>query len=59
MDVSSTKQVAIIGCGLAGCGVVTILKDAFAGLPAAPAHLIAIDDNEEALNAAAADKKIL
>ncbi len=59
MDVPSTQQVAIIGCGLAGCGVVTILKESFSGKPSAPAFLIAVDDSEEALNAAEADKKIL
>lgn len=59
MDVSSTKQVAIIGCGLAGCGIVTILKESFSNLPEAPATLIAVDDNEETLNTAAADKKVL
>ena len=59
MDVSSTKKVAIIGCGLAGCGVVTILKESFSSLPEAPAFLVAVDDNEEALGQSAADKKVL
>jgi len=59
MDASSTKQVLIIGCGLAGCGVVTILKEAFSNLPAAPAFLVAMGDSEETLNTAAADKKVL
>jgi hypothetical protein len=59
MDVHSTQQVAIIGCGLAGCGVVTILKDSFSNMPSAPAYLVAVDDNGEALNTAMADKKIM
>jgi len=58
MDVPST-QVAIVGCGLAGCGVVTILKESFSKEPIAPAFLIAVDDNAEALNNTQADKKIL
>ncbi len=59
MDVPSTQQVAIVGLGLAGCGVVTILKESFSGMPSAPAFLIAVDDKEEALNAAMADKKVM
>lgn len=59
MDVPSTQQVAIIGCGLAGCGVVTILKESFSSMSSAPAFLVVVDDNEEVLNAALADKKIL
>jgi hypothetical protein len=58
MDAHSSHNVAIVGCGLAGCGVVTILKESFSALPAAPAFLVAIDDNEEALNAARADLKV-
>ncbi len=58
MDVSSSKNVAVIGCGLAGCGVVTILKESFSNLPAAPAFLVAVDDKGEVLDAAAADKKV-
>ena len=59
MNNPSDLKVAIIGCGLAGCGVVTILKESFTKEPSAPAYLIAVDDNEEALNAAMADKKVL
>jgi hypothetical protein len=59
VDVASAHNVVIVGCGLAGCGVVTILKESFSALPAAPAFLVAVDDNEEALGAALADKKIL
>ncbi len=59
MDVPSTQQVAIVGLGLAGCGVVTILKESFSGMPSAPAYLMAVDDKEEALNVAKADKKIM
>ena len=59
MDNPSDQQVAIVGCGLAGCGVVTILKESFAQDPRAPAYLIAVDDNGETLNAALADKKVL
>lgn len=59
MDVSPAKQVAVIGCGLAGCGVVTILRESFSNLPAAPAYLIAVDDNREVLDAAAADQKVM
>ena len=59
MNNPSDQQVAIVGCGLAGCGVVTILKESFAKETSAPAYLIAVDDNEEALSAAMADKKVL
>jgi hypothetical protein len=59
MNVHSTQPVAIVGCGLAGCGIVTILKESFSREPIAPAFLIAVDDNEEALNNTMADKKIL
>lgn len=59
MDVPSTQQVAIVGCGLAGCGVVTILKESFSKEPSAPAFLMAVDDTGEALNNTLADKKIL
>ncbi len=54
MDTLSSQQVIIIGCGPAGCAVVTILKEA-----AAPAYLVAVDDNEEMLGKAEADQKIL
>ncbi len=57
MEEGISEQVAIVGLGLAGCGVVTILKDSFSGMPAAPAFLAAVDDSEEALAAAMADKK--
>ncbi len=59
MDVPSTQQVAIVGLGLAGCGVVTLLKDSFSSMLSAPASLTVIGDSEEALSAAAADKKVL
>ncbi len=59
MDALSTQQVAIIGCGLAGCGVVTILKESFSNLPSPPAFLVAVDDNTEAMAAALADRKLL
>jgi hypothetical protein len=59
MDIASTEQVAIVGLGLAGCGVVTILKGSFSGMPAAPAYLIAVDDKADALNAAMADTKVM
>lgn len=58
MDVSSTKPVAVIGCGLAGCGVVTILKESFSSMPEAPAFLVAVDDKPEVLDVSAADKKV-
>lgn len=58
MEVDSTQQAAIIGLGLAGCGVVTILKGSFSAKPSAHAFLTAVDD-EEALNAAMADKKVM
>ena len=54
MDALSPQQVVVIGCGPAGCAVVTILKEA-----AAPAYLVAVDDNEEMLGKAEADLKIL
>lgn len=54
MEASSTEQVAIIGCGPAGCAVVTILKES-----SAPAYLVAVDDSEETLDKAEADKKVL
>ncbi|WP_174590171.1 hypothetical protein [Methanocella conradii] len=50
-------RVAVIGCGLAGCGVVTILKESFSNMPSAPAFLVAVDDDEEALDLAGADIK--
>jgi len=59
MEEGINKQVAIVGLGLAGCGVVTILKDSFSGMPSAPAFLVAVDDSEEALGAAMADKKVM
>lgn len=59
MDVPSTQQVAIVGCGLAGCGVVTILKETMGNESSPAAFLVAVDDDEEALNTAEADKKIL
>jgi hypothetical protein len=59
MDVSSTNKVAVIGCGLAGCGVVTILKESFSNMPEAPAYLVAVDDSEESLNVAVADQKVI
>jgi hypothetical protein len=59
MDAGLTEQVAIVGLGLAGCGVVTILKGSFSDMPEAPAYLLAVDDSEEALNAAMADKKVM
>jgi hypothetical protein len=59
MDVPSTQQVTITGLGLAGCGVVTILKGSFSAMPSAPAFLMAVDDDGEALNAVEADKKVL
>jgi len=59
MDVPSTQQVAIVGLGLAGCGVVTILKESFSGMPSAPAFLMAVDDDEEDLKSAEADKKVM
>lgn len=58
MVVPSSHNVAVIGCGLAGCGVVTILKGSFSGMPSAPAFLIAVDDKAEVLDAAAADQKV-
>jgi hypothetical protein len=58
MVVSSSHNVAVIGCGLAGCGVVTILKESFSDMPSAPAFLIAVDDKAEVLDAAAADQKV-
>jgi hypothetical protein len=59
MDVPPTLKVAIIGCGLAGCGIVTILKDSFANMPSAPAFLVAVDDSDEALGQTMADRKVL
>jgi hypothetical protein len=59
MDADLTEQVAIAGLGLAGCGVVTILKGSFSSMPSAPAFLIAVGDDEEALSVAMADKKIM
>jgi len=58
IGVSVSNNVVVIGCGLAGCGVVTILKESFQGLPTAPAFLVAVDDKAEVLDAAAADKKV-
>jgi hypothetical protein len=54
MDTPSTNQVIVIGCGPAGCAVVTILKEA-----SVPAYLVAVDDSEELLGKAEADKKVL
>lgn len=54
MDTPSTNQVIVIGCGPAGCAVVTILKEA-----SVPAYLVAVDDSEELLSKAEADKKVL
>jgi hypothetical protein len=59
MDAPLKQQVAIVGLGLAGCGAVTILKESFAGMPSAPAYLMAVADDNDALKAAMADKKAL
>jgi hypothetical protein len=50
-------RVAVIGCGLAGCGAVAILKESFSGMPSAPAFLVAVADDEEALSLSGADAK--
>lgn len=50
-------RVAVIGCGPAGCGVVTILKESFMGMQSAPAFLVAVDDDEEVLKLSGADAK--
>jgi cell division GTPase FtsZ len=54
MNAEQDSKIAIIGCGPSGCCIAGLLKQS-----QATAFTLALDDNEEVINATDADKKVL